>query len=235
MAGQHNTEKRNTADPIVVHGGDGAMLDAIRKYGHEGRPFYGVHHGKPGSVGFLMNAPLKNTEELTDRYKKALPCNINPLRIAWNDKVFLAINEVSLTRSSSQAVRLNIELDGQLVLEDLYGDGLIISTPTGSTAYNSSAGGPIIPMGVPLIALTPVCPISNWGGALIKENESMRFTISDGAKRPIDICADGAVVGTWKTGQITIEHCTDVTYQILFDPDHHLDSRIRACQFRLCR
>lgn len=222
-------------DPIVVHGGDGSMLHALRTQGRLGRPFYGVHHGAPHSVGFLMNAPLTGKKSLEDRIKSAKDTAIHPLCLTWHDKTHYAINEVTLLRASPQAIRLRIALNDQVVLDGLYGDGLIVSTPTGSTAYNRSAGGPIIPIGTPLIALTPVCPITPWRGALVHQTDIIHISIIDGTKRPVAICVDGEQVGVWRDDEVmTIQHDAETTYHLLFDPEHHLEARIRACQFQIC-
>lgn len=221
--------------PIVVHGGDGSMLHALRTQGHLGRAFYGIHHGGEYSVGFLMNTPLKEGESLDERIHNAIPTVIHPLSLTWQGSTYHAINEVTLLRSSPQAVRLRVMLDDKMVLDGLYGDGLIVSTPTGSTAYNRSAGGMIIPLEAPLLALTPVCPITPWRGALIRQEDVLTISIVDGEKRPVDICVDGEHVGVWNTEDVvTIQHDAINGYRLLFDPEHHLEARIRACQFHMC-
>lgn len=221
--------------PIVVHGGDGSMLHALRTQGDLGRAFYGIHHGGAYSVGFLMNAPLKAGESLDLRIQQSIATTVHPIMITWRSTIYRAINEVTLLRASPQAVRLQVRLNNQMVLDGLYGDGLIVSTPTGSTAYNRSAGGMIIPLGAPLLALTPVCPITPWRGALVRQEDVLHVSIMDGDKRPVAICVDGEHVGEWKTGEgVTIRHDPLTGYRLLFDPEHHLEARVRACQFHMC-
>lgn len=223
-----------TQNPIVVHGGDGSMLHALRTQGHLGRPFYGVHHREPHSVGFLMNAPLSPNKKLEDRIQSARDVAIHPLRLTWQGQTHYAINEVTLLRSSPQAIRLRIALNEQVVLDGLYGDGLIVCTPTGSTAYNRSAGGSIIPINTPLLALTPVCPITPWRGALVHQDDTIQISIIDATKRPAAICVDGEQVGAWQDDAVvTIQHDANTTYHLLFDPEHHLEARIRSRQFQM--
>lgn len=229
-----STHSTTDQGPIIVHGGDGSMLRALRTQGHLNRPFYGVHHGGPHSVGFLMNAPLTPDKPLEERIQQAEITTIHPLRLTWKGFTHRAINEITLLRSSPQAVRLRVSLNGQVVLPGLYGDGLIISTPTGSTAYNRAAGGAIIPIGTPLVALTPVCPITSWRGALVHQSDVIEIAIIDSTKRPAAICLDGEQVGVWNDDTVaTVQYDADTAYHLLFDHEHHLEARIRASQFNL--
>ena len=147
---------------------------------------------------------------------------------------FLARRFLEVHLRWKRVIRPRLTLNGQVVLDGLYGDGIIVSTPTGSTAYNRAAGGMIIPIGTPLLALTPVCPITPWHGALITQNDHIVVSIMESEKRPASVCVDGEQIGMWQGSEtISIQHDSQTEYHLLFDQEHHLEARIRMCQFNL--
>ncbi|RCL02910.1 MAG: NAD+ kinase [Candidatus Tokpelaia sp. JSC161] len=220
------------ADVIVVLGGDGTMLFALRNFMNSNKPIYGVNCG---SIGFLMNK--YEEEDLPERIEKAHTKEIQPLRmiaksaLQKNDIEALAINEVSLFRQSYQAAKIRINIDGKIRMEELVCDGVMIATPTGSTAYNLSAQGPILPIMAPLMALTPICPFRprRWHGALLPNNITVRFDILESKKRPVNASADNIEVKS--VSSVTIHSATDVKVRILFDSNHSWDERILSEQF----
>ena len=220
------------ADVIVALGGDGFMLQTIQAFLNTGKPIYGMNRG---SVGFLMNE--FSQEALPARIAEAKEETIRPLRMHAVDAdgtvtEALAINEVSLFRQSYQAAKLRIEVDGQTRLEELVCDGVMVATPAGSTAYNLSAQGPIIPIDAPLLALTPVSPFRprRWRGALLPNRVTVDMTVLEPEKRPVNAVADHTEVKS--VVSVRVSEARDVTGTILFDPSHSWDERILAEQFR---
>ena len=227
----YETTTIEKADVIVALGGDGFMLRALRRYVNLKIPVYGMNRG---TVGFLMN---KYQElNLLERISAAKMVQIHPLTMIVKQKsgeLFSAsaINEISLLRASHQAARFSVEIDGIKRLEEVIADGILVATPAGSTAYNLSAHGPIIPLGSGLLALTPINAFRprHWKGALLPSN--MRFIIEnlDSRKRPLNAYADDQEVKN--ALRIEIFEDTSITHQVLFDPDHHLEERILREQF----
>lgn len=219
------------ADAIIVLGGDGTMLEALHEYADLGKPFYGMNFG---SVGFLMN-PYRD-DDLATRLKKAGRVDIHPLRMratdsAGKDHEALAFNEVSLLRETRQAARLKISVDGTERIAELVCDGILLSTPAGSTAYNLSANGPILPLCANLLALTPISAFRprRWRGALLPCERTVEIDIIDPDKRPVSATADSREIRDIR--RVTIHQSKQIGCTLLFDPDHHLEERILKEQF----
>jgi NAD+ kinase len=220
------------ADIVVALGGDGFMLQTMHANMNSGRQIFGMNRG---SVGFLMNEFHEG--KLHERIEAALPETIRPLEMtAVTDagKVYkaYAINEVSLLRQSYQAAKIRILVDGKLRLDELICDGVLLSTPAGSTAYNLSARGPILPLDAPLLALTPVSPFRprRWQGALLPSSARVELQILEPGKRPVNAVADHNEVKSVES--VSIAEAPNSSVTILFDPDHSWDERILAEQFR---
>ncbi len=219
------------ADVIVALGGDGFMLDTLKDVQPWDKPVYGMHRG---TVGFLMNE--FSIDDLPKRLLEAEEAEINPLHMraetaGGNVEEALAINEVSLLREGSQAARLQISVDGKPRLKELVCDGAMVSTPAGSTAYNYSAHGPILPIGSQVLALTAVAPFRprRWRGALLPKTATVRFDVMNPAKRPVMADADGRPVRNVTAVEVRSE--PGVRHRILFDPGHGLEERLIREQF----
>lgn len=219
------------ADVLVVLGGDGFMLEVMHSYLEAKKPIYGIHCG---SVGFLMNhlAP----HNFLDRLEKAIPTHLYPLEMTVHQPkgqttTALAFNEVSLLRETRQAAKIQIAIDGVVRLPELVCDGLLISTPAGSTAYNLSAHGPIIPLETPLLALTPISAFRprRWKGALLAETAEVTFTILEPEKRPVSAVADFTEVRD--VSSVSVRQIKTSGATLLFDHDHNLQERILREQF----
>lgn len=219
------------ADAIVALGGDGFMLHTLHRTQALAVPVYGMNRG---TVGFLMNEYSEHG--LVERLKSAEEAVINPLAMRatctdGEEHEALAINEVSLHRSGSQAARLRISVDGQVRMAELVCDGALVSTPAGSTAYNYSAHGPILPIGADVLALTPVAAFRprRWRGALLPKAAEVSFEVLEAEKRPVMAEADGAEVRDVLAVQIRSE--PGVAHRVLFDPGHGLEERLIREQF----
>src|ERR1700736_3800112 len=219
------------ADVIVALGGDGFMLQTLHRFMTSGKPIYGMHRG---TVGFLMNE--FSEEHLRDRLVAARTTVIHPLlmRARGSDgrmRDFHAFNEVSLFRQTYQAARLRILIDGKERLAELVADGVLLATPAGSTAYNLSAQGPIIPIHAQLLALTPISPFRprRWRGALLPDSARVRVEVLEPEKRQIAAVADHDEVRSVSSVDIQMDH--SISMQMLFDPGHSLDERIVREQF----
>lgn len=220
------------ADVVVALGGDGLMLQALHAYMDSGKPIYGMNRG---SVGFLMNE--YRPHELHERLAAAKTETIHPLLATFVEadspsRTAHAINEVSLLRQSYQAAKLRITIDGQVRLEELICDGLLLATPAGSTAYNLSAHGPILPINAPLLALTPISAFRprRWRGALIPDRSKVTITALEPEKRPVNAVADHLEFKS--IIEVRIEEDRKADCLIMFDHDHSWDERILAEQFR---
>jgi NAD+ kinase len=223
--------KPESADVIVTLGGDGLMLQTLHDFMHSGKPIYGMHRG---TVGFLMNDFA--VDKLNERLAEAKNTIIHPLLMrakkANGEAIeHRAINEVSLFRQRAQAAHLRILIDGQERLSDLTADGLLVATPAGSTAYNLSVQGPIIPINAPLLALTPISPFRprRWRGALLPDKARMTIEVKEADKRPVAAVADHDEVRDVVAVDITMDHT--IAINLLFDPGHNLDERILREQF----
>lgn len=220
------------AEVIVALGGDGFMLQTLHETRGSGLPVYGMNCG---TVGFLMNA--RKSEGLLERIREADEEVIHPLimRAETMDGAraeALAINEVSLFRMGPQAARLKISIDGRTRLEELVCDGALVATPAGSTAYNYSAHGPILPIGADVLALTAVAAFRprRWRGALLPKNALVRFDVLDPVKRPVMADADGRH-SVRAVRWVEVAEETAVRHRILFDKGHGLDERLLQEQF----
>ncbi|MGJ8534073.1 MAG: NAD kinase [Alphaproteobacteria bacterium] len=220
------------ADIIVVLGGDGSMLRALHTYMNSGKMLYGLNRG---SIGFLMNE--FSAEKLDGRIEKAVSTFINPLvmEVTLPDGSIeraYALNEVSLLRQSYQAAKLQISVDERVRLPELICDGILLATPQGSTAYNLSAHGPILPINAPLLALTPISPFRprRWRGALLPNRARLTIDVLDPALRPVNAVADHTEFKSVE--RVVAWEDNTSRCGILFDPDHSWDERILAEQFQ---
>ncbi len=228
----YGTVPPGDADAIVVLGGDGMMLQTFHRHMSEGIPIYGMNCG---SVGFLLNEYRE--EDLIERLATAEISVLHPLRMRafcedGSEHDALAINEVSVFRQSYQAAKLRISVDSTLRMEELICDGVLVATPAGSTAYNLSAHGPILPINAHLLALTPISPFRprRWRGALLPNEAQVRIQALEPDKRPVAAVADH----TEFPGVVDVQVREDTTIELLimFDADHALGERILAEQFR---
>ncbi|UWQ42766.1 NAD kinase [Leisingera aquaemixtae] len=219
------------ADIIVALGGDGFMLSTLHTMVDNPAPVYGMNRG---TVGFLMNEYRE--DGLIARLGDAVQEIINPLSMTAMDRrgevhKALAINEVSLLRAGPQAARLRVSVDGRVRMEELVCDGALVSTPAGSTAYNYSAHGPILPIGADVLALTAIAAFRprRWRGALLPSNAMVRFDVLEAEKRPVMADADSISVADIDWVEIRIN--PQIRHKILFDPGHGLEERLISEQF----
>jgi len=219
------------ADVIVPLGGDGFMLETLHRFVDSNLPIFGMHRG---SVGFLMNP--YTPEDLPERLTAAQPVELHPLRMIacpahGPDQTAIAFNEVSLLRETRQAAKLRITVDGIVRLEELMADGVLLATPVGSTAYNLSAHGPIIPLGAGVLALTPICGFRprRWRGALLPHSAHVRIEAQETDKRPVSAVADFTEVRDIQC--VDIHECPDVKVTVLSDSDANLEERVLKEQF----
>ena len=222
------------ADAVVALGGDGFMLHTLHAMLDRGRviPAYGVNRG---TVGFLMNR-YRAGVRLLDKINRARPIAIAPLRmeaVTQDGKchVECAINEVSLLRETRQTAKLEVQVDERVRIKELVGDGVLVATPAGSTAYNLSANGPILPLDSQLLALTPISAFRprRWRGAILPDRSTIRFKVNEPDKRPVAAVADQKEVRDIAEVSIAIARDSELT--LLFDPGHSLDERIVSEQF----
>ncbi len=220
-----------SADVIVALGGDGLMLQTLHRFMGSGKPIYGMNRG---SVGFLMNEYRE--EELEKRINEAEASVIHPLLMVATDTQgesakACAINEVSVLRQSYQAAKIRICIDRKERLAELVADGVLVATPAGSTAYNLSVDGPILPLDSPLMALTPISAFRprRWRGALLPDNAHVTLDILEAEKRPVAAVADHFEFRDVAKVEIAMDHATRLV--ILHDPGHSLDERILREQF----
>lgn len=225
------SKKRNKADVIIVLGGDGFMLQAMHKYMHRHIPFYGMNCG---TVGFLLNN--FSTEGLKERLEIARTSLLHPLTmyartLDGREHHELAINEVSMFRESRQAAKVRISIDHVVRVKEMICDGVLVSTPAGSTAYNFSVGGPIIPLNGNLLALTPMGAFRprRWRGALLHHSASIALEIMEPKKRPVSAVADFTEIRDVVSVSISEER--NITLKLMFDPEHNLEERIIKEQF----
>lgn len=219
------------ADVIVALGGDGYMLRTLHKYLHRNVPLFGMNRG---SVGFMMNAYRE--AGLLKRLERAEAITLHPLSMECVDTrgstyKALAFNEVSLLRQTRLAAKLRIQIDGQTRMKEMICDGALVATPAGSTAYNLSAHGPIIPLGADLLALTPISAFRprQWHGALLPGSAKVTFEVIDPTERPVSAVADATEVPRVK--RVHVMEDRTVAPVLLFDPEHNLEDRIVREQF----
>ncbi|WP_370931962.1 NAD kinase [Bartonella sp. DGB1] len=235
LSRRYGQRKADNAEVIVVIGGDGTMLRALHKFMNSDKKLYGMNRG---SVGFLMNE--YHLDKLPQRIECATLEVIHPLHmLAKSTKEgiveSLGINEVSLFRQSYQAAKIQISVDNKIRIPELVCDGILVATPLGSTAYNLSAQGPILPLISPLIALTPVSPFRprRWHGALLSNEKLIEFKILEPNRRPVNAAADNRGVKTVE--KVTIRKSQNDFVNLLFDSDHSWDERILTEQFDISR
>lgn len=219
------------ADVIVALGGDGFMLRTLHRHLALGIPVYGM---KLGTIGFLLNQ--FNVDDLQERIARAQATVMRPLSMRAHSESgatveALAFNEVSLLRQTKQAAHIRVLLNGIVRIEELMCDGVLVATPAGSTAYNLSAHGPILPIGSNMLAMTPISPFRprRWRGAVLPATTSIKFEVLDPYKRPVSATADSSEVRD--VIEVLIRESTEHTMTLLFDPEHNLEERILNEQF----
>ncbi len=222
------------ADIVVALGGDGFMLDTMHDMldTHRVLPVFGVNLG---TVGFLMNR-YKKAGDVAARIARAKPLTVSPLRMeaitqSGERITYCAINEVSLLRETRQTAKIEISVNDKVRIPQLAGDGVLLATPVGSTAYNLSANGPILPLDSRMLALTPISPFRprRWPGAILPDRSRVTFHVHEPAKRPVAVVADQKEVRD--VAEVHVEIARDKELTLLFDPGHALDERIVAEQF----
>jgi NAD+ kinase len=219
------------ADVVVALGGDGFMLESLHRHMAQGTPIYGMNRG---TVGFLMNDYRE--EDLPGRLMRSRAVVLHPLRMTarrldGSTVEALAVNEVSMLRETRQTAKLRISVDGVVRLEELICDGALVSTPAGSTAYNFSVGGPIIPLDTNVLALTPISAFRprRWRGALLRHQARVTIEVLEAEKRPVSAVADSTEVRDVRTVEIVEDRSVSPT--LLFDPEHALEERVLKEQF----
>ncbi len=227
----YGAHKPEESDVLVVLGGDGTMLRALHEHVDLDIPIFGMNLG---TLGFLLN--VYNLKDLPERIEKANEFTIHPLRMIATDKAGakhseLAFNEVSVLRETHNSAKIKIFINDKERISELVCDGILVSTPVGSTAYNSSAGGPIIPLGANVLPVTPISAFRprRWPGALISNECEVRFEILKSVERPVSTTADSKEVRDIKT--VTIRQSRSISKSILYDPDNPLEERIFQEQF----
>ena len=222
----------DVADIVVALGGDGLMLQTLHRVMRMGVPVYGMNFG---SVGFMMN--IFSEDDLDQRLEAVQRTRIFPLSMEVTDisgktQTALALNEVSLFRSTYQAAKIQIIVDGEMRLEELICDGVLLATPAGSTAYNLSAHGPILPIEAELLALTPISPFRprRWRGAILSNRAQVRFITREASKRPVSAVADN--VEFQNILEVTVKEDRTHGVTLLFDPGTSLEERVLSEQFR---
>ncbi|GLQ20101.1 NAD kinase [Algimonas porphyrae] len=233
LVAQYGNVDAGDADVIVPIGGDGFMLRTLRRHMSlvkRGLPVFGMNRG---TIGFLMNR--MDTDDLPDRIAAAKQATVSPLKMdavsAGGQVSELAFNEVSLFRQTQQAAHIRVSVDGLVRLEHLMADGVLVATPAGSTAYNLSAHGPVIPLGADVLALTPISAFRprRWRGALLPNTAQVRLDVLEPERRPVSASADNQEIR--HVEQVFIAQDMATTITLLFDADHGLDEKILREQF----
>src|SRR5476651_350160 len=230
LRARHGDAGPDEADIVVALGGDGFMLQTLHSFTDKGKPIYGMNRG---TVGFLMNE--YHADDLPDRLAAAEKAVIHPLKMTAHTQSRAiearAFNEVSLLRETRQAAKIRILVDGRPRISELICDGVLVSTPVGSTAYNLSAHGPILPITADLLALTPISAFRprRWRGALLPHRAKVRFEMAESRKRPVSAVADDFEVRDVTAVDVAEDRTISMT--MLYDAGHSLDERILAEQF----
>lgn len=231
LTAEYGQVEPDFCDVIVALGGDGFMLETMHRFIDLAVPIYGMNRG---TVGFLLNE--YEADQLPSRLERAQLVRLHPLTMSAETAdglrhPALAINEVSLHRESRQAAKLRIRVDGKIRLDELICDGLLLATPAGSTAYNLSAHGPIIPVGSGVMALTPVCAFRprRWRSALLPHKALVSVEILEQQKRPVSAVADFTEIRD--VSIVDIKEDRSIGIDLMFDPEHNLEERIIAEQF----
>src|SRR5215213_9891432 len=230
---RYNFVPLEEAEQVIALGGDGFLLQTLHEMLHRGRlvPVFGMNRG---TVGFLMNE--WRIDGLRERVNNAKAVSVKPLRmdavtVSGETITYPAINEVSLLRETRQTAWIEVSIGGRVVLPELVCDGVLVATPAGSTAYNLSAQGPILPLGANLVALTPISPFRprRWKGALVPDDLKILLRVLEAEKRPVSAVADQREVRDVATVEVRVDRRQALT--LLFDPEHALDERISMEQF----
>ncbi|QNM83979.1 NAD kinase [Sphingomonas sabuli] len=225
--------EESEADVLVALGGDGFMLQTLHQMLEDGvsRPVFGMNRG---TVGFLMNDWL--VEDLEERIAGAKAIRVAPLEmtartLGGDSFTHAAINEVSLLRETRQTAKIEVSVNGRSAMPELACDGVLVATPAGSTAYNLSAGGPILPLQAKMLALTPISPFRprRWSGAILPDDTAISFAVHEAENRPVSAVADQFEVRD--VVQVDVRLDRDRSLTLLFDPEHALDERIAMEQF----
>lgn len=230
MVRRYGEAPAGEAEALVALGGDGFMLQTLHQAGELGLPVYGINYG---SVGFLMNTEAE--DGLLERLAAAERTRLSPLRMrtvsAGGEEEALAYNEVSLFRQSRQTAKIRILVDGRERLDELVCDGILVATPAGSTAYNLSVHGPILPIQASLVALTPIAAFRprRWRGALLPQTARVEIEALEADKRPVSAVADFFEVRNVERVEVSADSGSSV--DLLFDPGHDLEERIVREQF----
>lgn len=231
LQAKYSQQEPETADVLVALGGDGFMLETIHRFPAGSKAIYGMNRG---SVGFLLNE--YRVEALLERLESAEEVAIRPLIMEVTTEsgerhTARAFNEVSILRQTSQAAHLRVKVDGRIRLENLICDGCLLATPAGSTAYNLSAHGPILPIGANVLALTPISAFRprQWRGAILPHRAVVTFEVLDPQKRPVSATADGIEIRD--VLEVTASEDAETGFRLLFDPEHNLEERILREQF----
>jgi NAD+ kinase len=231
LVARYDVVDPEAADILVALGGDGFLLQTLHRHRGLGRPVFGMNRG---SVGFLLNEFRE--AGLMERLAKSSPVLLHPLRmeattIGGERVVATAINEVALFRQQRQTAKIRISVDGVVRLPELSCDGVMVATPAGSTAYNLSAHGPIIPLGAGLLALTPISAFRprRWRGALLPHGAKVGFEVLEADKRPVGAAADNSEVRD--VARVEVREERDIGFTLLFDPDQNLEERVLKEQF----
>lgn len=231
LTARYGNAPLDQADVVVALGGDGLMLQTLHRFLKRPTPIYGMNRG---SVGFLMNEYRE--DGLLERLAQAERSVIHPLAMRAVDAAgavieAFAINEVSLLRAGFQAAKLRLSVDGHVRLDGLVCDGIIVATPAGSTAYNLSANGPILPLEAPLLAVTPISAFRprRWRGAILPQRAHVAIDVMEAAKRPVNAVGDHTEVKSVRRVEIAMDQSIDLI--MLHDPGHSLDERILREQF----
>ena len=234
LAAEHDWVPQADAEALVVLGGDGFLLHVLHHMLHTDRllPVYGINRG---TVGFLMNR-FRPGRSVAERVAKARPVAVVPLVMHavtqdGSEERYHAINEVSLLRETHETAKIEVKVNGKVRMTELAGDGVLVATPAGSTAYNLSANGPILPLGSRMMALTPISPFRprRWRGAILPDNAHVSFRVLEPAKRPVAAVADQKEVRD--IAEVSILACRKHQLTLLFDPGRSLEERIFAEQF----
>ncbi len=230
---QHEFVALDEAEAVIVLGGDGHMLQTLHQLLENRRdiPAYGMNRG---TVGFLMNGWEHN--DLLNRLTRAKSFSVKPLTatvttVGGHSFTLPAINEVSLLRETRQTAKIEVAVNGRPVIPELICDGVLVATPAGSTAYNLSANGPILPLDSSLLALTPISPFRprRWKGAILPDRYVIKLTILESGKRPVSAVADQREIRDIASVEVALDRSRSLT--LLFDPEHALDDRIAMEQF----
>ena len=213
---------------IIVGGGDGFMLSNLKKYSKLKKPFYGINCG---TFGFLMNNYV--VKKIEDKIFKAKKTLINPLEMSFKNNKIIAINEISFYRQSKQTTSIKIEIGKKTIIKKLIGDGVLISTPAGSTAYNLSANGPVLSLNSGKLAITPISPFRprRWKGKTVSNKSIIKITNLDYKKRPISAVADNVEIKNIKSVSVKVNK--SIKLNLLFDPNRSLFKRIKKEQVKI--